>query len=361
MAFATLSDPLLRIVAWTAAAMFALTLLLLLQIVLLRLQLVVRTKRERHFAEVWRPVLAAQTAGEKAALPHLPARDRESFLKLWNHLQESLRGPARARLTAVAEACGVVPYARALLTRKALRPRLLALTTLGNLEDRSAWEMIVPLALDADPLLSLAAARSLFQIDAAEAFSALQPQLIERADWPASQITTLLQEAGSEISYTQLTSAALPLAASTMPSDQSRLLRLLRLLDAAPSREVAPLARTILALSADNEILAHTLKLLRDPTDLPVVYQYLDHPIWFVRLQAARALARIGSPSDVSRLAALLGDPVWWVRYRTAQAVIALLRGNAQALAQLRASLDDRYGQEMLDMAMTEHGVQLTR
>ncbi len=337
--------------------MLALTLVLLLQIILFRFQLIARLARKRHFMKTWRPLLAAEITGEEVTLPRLSAGEREFFLALWNHLQESLRGTAKRRLNAVAERCGMRQYAHLLLHKRALRPRLMALATLGNLGDHSAWDDLRRLANSSDPLLSLAAVRALFQIDAPAALRELLRQLIDRNDWSVAQLAIVIKEAGPAISFSSLVDSALSLASSTTPLDQARLNRLLHLLEVAPPQDVLPLVRAIIPLSTDDEVTAQCLKLLSEPADLPILRRHLEHPIWFVRLQAARALSRMGSMEDVPRLVILLSDPVWWVRYRTAQALIALTHNDARTLSQLHESLSDRYAQEMLNMAMIEQGL----
>jgi HEAT repeat protein len=116
--------------------------------------------------------------------------------------------------------------------------------------------------------------------------------------------------------------------------------------------------RTVLDKCKNDEIIADGLKFLCEPCDLPVVHGHLGHPSWVVRLQAARALGRIGTCEDLPHLTTLLGDSSWWVRYRAAQALVALTRGEPQVLSQLKSNLTDRYARDMLDMAMAEQGGQ---
>jgi len=73
-----------------------------------------------------------------------------------------------------------------------------------------------------------------------------------------------------------------------------------------------------------------------------------------VRVQAARALGRVGERSDAERLVALLGDAQWWVRYRAAQALLELPALSRADLDALRASLTDRFAADMLSQAMAE-------
>lgn len=354
MGFSIPSDPMLQFVVWLSLALLVLMLLLLLQIVLLRINLAARTSRERHFLEVWSPLLVAVIAGESIAIPRLSRNNFINFLKLWNHLQESLRGEAKERLNAVAMHCGMLGYSHSLLRKKKLRLRLLALNTLGHLGDRSVWDEILQLARLPDPLISIAAARALFQIDAKAALNELTNELLERDDWPTAQLAILLQEIGTESVFTVLTKNAGQLAAANSPGDLVRLKRLLQLFEIAPYHQAITTVREIFAVAADDEIIALCLKIFREPSDLVSVFASLGHPSWLVRLQAARALGRIGVKEDARKLLVLLSDPVWWVRYRTAQTIVDLVNGDSGMMAELREQLTDRYAKDMLEMAIAE-------
>ncbi len=356
MASGTLSDYLLQSVIWFSFAALVLMLLLLLNIARLRIGLIARRKHEQHFLEVWQPLLAAAIAGESDVFPPLASSDVILFLKLWNHLHESLRGKARIHLNIVALRLGIMQQACSLLQGRNLGSRLLALTTLGNLQDRYEWKTILELTRHPDPLLSLAAAHALFQIDAGNALAALKPQLIGRTDWPTAQLTVLMKEAGTERLYAELADSAISLAAATDPEELVHLNRLLYLLETSPYQHVIRAIRAILSGNQDDEILAHCLKFLCEPEDLAWVRANVGHPNWVVRLQVARALGRFGSADDAAHLAALLRDPVWWVRYRSAQALMALFNDDMASLSELRAHLDDKFALDMLDMVAAERG-----
>lgn len=334
--------------------MLLLMLLLLWQIARLRIRLIERTAAERRFLETWRPLLAAAIDGEKDTLPPLAGDDEIFFLKLWNHMQESLRGHAKNRLNILALRCGMMQKAYALLRQDNLRSQLLALTTLGHLGDRYDWRDILQLAMHPDPLLSLAAARTLFQIDADAALDDLRQALVEREDWPAAQLAVVLQESGTAYIFSALAESAVKLAQSTEPAVASRLNHLLHLLEVAPHQQVMPTIRTILDMNNDDETIAHCLKFLREPADISFAIRYFDHPNWVVRLQVANALGRVGTRNELPRLTVLLRDPVWWVRYRAAQALLALARDDTRILSELRAGLTDRYALDMLQMAESE-------
>nr|WP_308633763.1 HEAT repeat domain-containing protein [Massilia sp. YIM B02769] len=98
------------------------------------------------------------------------------------------------------------------------------------------------------------------------------------------------------------------------------------------------------------------LRSVRTPETIADVRALLAHEDWQVRVQAARALGRIGERADAERLVALLGDAQWWVRYRAAQALLELPALSGADLAALHASLTDRFAADMLAQAMAESG-----
>ena len=356
MASVTHSDHLLHWVAWFSLAALAIMLLLLLDILRLRWKLARRKRHEQHFLQVWQPLMAKAIAREKEELPALPRKDVIPFLKLWNHLHESLRGPARKQLNIIALRVGTLEHANDLLQERQLGRKLLALTTLGNLQADYDWQAILELARSPDPLLSLTAAHTLFHINPATAMQDLRQQLIERMDWPESHLSAFLKETATNEMFASLTESALQLSGFNEPADRQRLGRLLRILLVAPYPVVIPAIRRILVRARTFETLAQCIKFLREPEDLPVVRANLQHSNWVVRLQVARALGRFGTAEDTARLVALLCDPVWWVRYRAAQALVMLVRGDEQRLADLRSGLNDRFALDMLEMAAAERG-----
>jgi HEAT repeat protein len=114
---------------------------------------------------------------------------------------------------------------------------------------------------------------------------------------------------------------------------------------------------TLLERALDDEsvaIVTAALRLVNLPGSRGRVRALLAHQDWQVRVQAAKALGRIGDRGDVDRLAALLGDREWWVRYRAAEALVDLPWLARADLAALHASLTDRYAADMLSQAMAE-------
>lgn len=196
-----------------------------------------------------------------------------------------------------------------------------------------------------DPTLALTALWALVRIDPAAAADYLTPLFVENDGWAMSHVAGVLKEASASVAPVLL--ALLP----GLPRD--RLGRALRVADAL--RVDVP--DTLLARALDDDsvaIITAALRLVSLPDSRGRVRALLAHDDWQVRVQAAKALGRIGDWSDVDRLAGLLSDREWWVRYRAAEALVDLPWLARPDLDALHASLTDRYAADMLSQAMAE-------
>jgi HEAT repeat protein len=344
--FGAPSDPILAAAFWTGIAALLLTLLLALQIVRLRISLRARERRRARTLARWRPLLNAAIVGDgPQELPRLLASERLHFIKLWVHLQSSLRGEAGAALNAIARRLGLDVEARAMLGRRARTERLLAALLLGHLGDREAWPQLLRLAGLDDPTLSLTALWALVRIDPQAAAEYLTPLFVEREDWAMSHVAGILQQAGTPV--------AAVLAGMLPRLHPDRLPRALRIAEAL--RVELP-AATLAGALADDAVAVVTaaLRIVNTPLLQDQVRALLAHADWQVRVQAAKALGRIGDRGDVDRLVALLADREWWVRYRAAQALAGLPWLKRADLDALHASLEDRYAADMLAQVVAE-------
>jgi HEAT repeat protein len=334
-------------------AVSLLSVALVLSIFGLRALLHLQAAHRQRLVEAWRPLLLERLVGDAAAsLPGLARRDVPAFLVLWNHLQESLRGEARLRLAGLARAIGVDRYARRWLRRRGLRRRLLAVATLGHLGDAEVWPELERLARLAHPLLSLTAARALLQIDARRALTLLVPLFLTRGDWPAARIVTLLREAGPEVVSGPLAAAA------DVAHNAEALARLAGFLDHAHAELAMPVLQRLLANpQTDERVLTACLRALRGPQLLAAVRVMIAHPRWHLRMEAAKALGRIGLPEDLVRLEGLLGDAQWWVRYRAAQAIVRLPFLTRAEVERLRDRQADRYARDVLAHVLAERAL----
>jgi len=315
--FFTASDPFIRFASWVAAGAAALSAALIVQIVLLRELRRPGDRRHQRFLQRWRPLVYQAMNGEPVQWPALRRREAEAFLWFWNQLHETVRGEAKLALCTAAAELGLGRFALERLASRRVSRRLLAIATLGNLRDPEHWWTLTRLTDDPHPPVSLAAAQALIRIDGRRAVTQLMPLFARRADWPVTRALWLLEQVEADV----VTKAI----ARTMPrTDQAAALRLTEFVTAADAVALQAVMAQRLHHSHDPELWASVLRHLNQPEQLGLVRRCCDHAVWFVRVQAANALGRIGGPEDVDRLIALLTDPEWWVRYRAAGALLKL-------------------------------------
>jgi len=345
-------DPLLALVFQIGLGIIACSLLMLAAVFILRIRLLLRQRRERIYAAQWQPLLAECVFGMPATLPQVPRSMRYHFLKLWNFHHESLVGSARKNLEALAGVMHLEDVARDLMRSGGLRERLLAVVTMGHLGDRTQWHELRALVADPSPILSLAAARALLDIDADATLAWLVTVMAAREDWPLARVVGMLKDAGSE-------RFTLPLIAATeaavrMEGGERQVVRLLQMMEVAQTEHVAPVAGRIAREVADPELIAAALRLVQDPRDLDIVRTHAGHENWPVRAAAVQVLGRIGGATERQLLVGVLSDRHWWVRYHAAHALLALPGARVEDLEKVRGTLDDRYAADMLTQALAE-------
>lgn len=344
--FNTLSDPFLFVAFWTGIGALALTLLLTVQIIALRIGLRRQQRLEQSCIGQWRPLLNAVLAHEPpAALPPLRRREHVVFLKLWVHLQASVRGEAHALLNEFGRRLHCDDIARKLLRRGNRAERLLATLVLGHLCDRDAWQPLREAANAADGVASSNAFWALVQIDAPRAAREMTPAFILRRDWPVAQVVNILQDAREAF--------AGPLVQALSSVDEALLPRALKIAEALRIDVPPALLAGLLAHTSVAVIIA-ALRLAHAPESLPAIRAHLRHPDWQVRVNVAKALGRIGDRSDIASLRLLLADAQWWVRYRTAQALAGMPFLGRRELDAISDGMEDRFAADMLRQVIAE-------
>jgi HEAT repeat protein len=254
-------------------------------------------------------------------------------------------GEAKQRLNELARALGIDQTARRMLNTRRLPARLMAVVTLGNLEERSVWAELRNLAATDNAFLSLAAARALLQVNPTMAMSVMAPLIACREDWPRTKVVNILREVGAE-------TFAVPLVHEIAIAPAANAARLIRYLEATRCVTALPMLRDCLQRRPENdEVTAASLRLfgrLQDPGDLDTLRGFVAHPTWFVRLAAIIAIGRMGTTQDESRLIERLSDEHWWVRYRAAEALAGLPYMSPERLCQIDAAQNDPRAKEIL-------------
>lgn len=351
LGFASASSGAVAAAVWTTLASLAASLLLLLYTLELRWQ---RRQGERHRARVverWRSVIAAAVTGaDSGGLPaSLPARERGEFLKLWNSTRNMIEGAAAGRLIALAERLGLPEVARRQAAQKRLASRLTGIRTLGHLRDSRSFALLQAAVDDDHPLVAITAAEALIETDPARAVDVLIPAIARRRDWPRTHVFRMLQKAGSAL-------VGEPLYRAIRTAGDGDAAYLLQFVELAEFDVRDAICAEILSSRRDPELVAAALKAASGYSRMPRLNELVAHPAWYVRMQAARFVGRMGRTEDVGLLEKLLADPEWWVRYRAARALVRMPRLTPAEIGRIRDRQDDAFARDILGHVVVEAG-----
>lgn len=348
MEFAIDFNSLIEIVYAIGAIIALASLLIIFQIV--RMRYVIRSAEQRRcdFEARWKPILNGSEA--VASVPELHGEERTWFVRLWNDERSKIAGephPGQRRVTlaGLAERTNSIQYVRRLAARGDVAERVIALTMLGWLRDPADLEISSELAESADPVISITAAHAMLHIDPHHARRFLELRL-SRSDWAPAKVDAIVEEERRTLQ------PALLDAIFAMPEGD----RLVRYLAYCEPEKMLPVLTRVLETSQETPTLVAALKVLgriAGPEQAPLARKFLHNGDWYVRVQSAHALGRLGDSSDVAGLSALLADAEWWVRLRAAQA-IATLAKDVTALERLRDEQKDRYAREVLTRVIAE-------
>ncbi|MEW6329869.1 MAG: HEAT repeat domain-containing protein [Pseudomonadota bacterium] len=347
----------LTIAYWVSVAVVVLVVFLMSYILVLRAVLLLRERRYRELVALWRPILLNSGEHDLDRLPAVKPADRHSFLILWNMLREEKDADPEIRdwMNRVAVAVGIDRFARQLLEKRGVRKKLLAVVTLGQLRDKSRWDVLCQMAVSEHVLLSLAAMQAIARIDPAAATPLLVRMVMSRPGWPAAKVASMLKDIGPDLVSEPLTAAIL-----AAPDEEKQ--RLIPFLETCSDATALTAVRRILKEPHDDKVIGPCLSVLgkfRDKQDLKLVRQYLSHPRWHVRAHAATCLGKTGMKEDEEQLVALLNDAEWWVRYRAAQAIVNMPFSSVERIHELMGALKDRYARDILTQAVAEKGLTL--
>ncbi len=342
----TANSELFLAAVWAVAlSTILLALTVLIIVVTLRLHYAWRARTRRRIHQRWRPIIHQSLIRVPNDLPPLPKKHLQPFLELWNHLHDLTHGPATEGLNRLARKLRIDYAILPLLHHRRFRRRLLAIVTCGHLREYAAWDTLNELLEHPNPVLSLAAARALVEIDPRQAIGTVIQEILKREDWPAGKVATLLTEAPGRL-------VAPPLLAAIHRDPHRHAPRLLRYLGLVDQPEAQQALAEIIRSNEDDHLIALALQELREPEYRPLIYPLAHHPNWYIRVQVANALRRLGDAGDIPLLASLLGDRQWWVRYRAAQALVHLAR--PEQLERLQQHLRDPYARDILRQAIAE-------
>lgn len=349
MDYVTPSDALLRLTLVSGVAVLVLNVLLVAVVAFVRARANKRARHQREITAVWTPIFHRAIEGlENPTLPAIANRDQAVVLGLWIHYFQYLRGKARTCLRRLAYYIGLDHSTSELLHHRNMAQRALAVVALGNMGTPEAWDELVRLSNDDNPMLSLLAGRAMLRINPEWAVPILLTQLDHRDDWPMTRIGGIFEEAPAATVESHLPEAL----RMSSPTGTSRILSLLSLIHI---KESWLLLEPLLAPHQSPSLLAAALRASHEPRARASVLLLVSHENWVVRAQAASALGRIGQPGDERLLMEMLGDSAWWVRYRAACALRNLPFVTRASLEELMNDQNaDPFARDILRQALAE-------
>ena len=347
-------DTATTIALWSIAAVLATTIVLFVYTMGLRLVTISATRRRDAFVTAWRNVFAHAMVSERAAaaatLPGIHRHNRIDLLEEWNRARSIVEGSAVANLLVLAQRTGIPALAQSLLGNRRIRSKILAVQTIGHLQDHSHRDEVRDLVAHENTALSITAAGALVDIDPDFGVSVVVPMINDRRDWPKNRVSILLRHAGSE----RISEPLYRAIRSADAAGRTYLLQFARLIEA---EILDALVADLLRNSSDPGVLNAALKLVSGFGSVPRIAALTQHDAWYVRMQAAKVLGRVGQQEHLSLLEAMLDDAEWWVRYRAAQSIAALPFLGPNQLRQLRRRQADPYSVDILQQAFAEVGL----
>ena len=339
---------------WSIAAVFVTTFILFVYTIGLRFVTLASLRRRARFVREWRDVFAAAMLSADTAaaapLPHVRRGDHTDLLEEWNRARSMVEGTAADNLIALARRTGVPRLAGRLLHKRRVRPRILAAQTFGHLRDREQRDEIRSLVDHENTALSITAAVALIEIDPDFATPVVVPMIEKRRDWPKNRIAILLRLAGSE----RISEPMYRAIRSATSENKTWLLQFAHL---AEAEVLDALVDELLRDSNDAGVLNAALKLVSGYRGVPRIAALTQHDAWYVRMQSAKVLGRVGQEEHLSLLETLLSDTEWWVRYRAAQAITSLPFLGPNQLRSLRSRQTDPYARDILQQSFAEVGI----
>jgi len=336
-----------------AGGVLAASALLLLSVTFaLRLLAERRAAQRARTRDRWRARLFdhALSDGAKASdLPTLTRREFPFFMELWLTLMQTLRGPPRERMVALAEQLALARPLRAWLDGFSVNRQLSAMISLGYLREHSAWTTLNRYLDDSRTVFSLTAARALVAMDAEQAAPLIVARL-GRADWSVDRVAALL----TDIPATRRE----PLLIDALDAaGESQTVRILVIMDRLhKGGQSHAIARALERFPQSDEVLSQCLRIMENRRWLPLVREHLGHGTWFVRMRAAQALGRLGGREDLPVIAPLLGDAHWWVRFRAAQTITQWPGMDRSTLDELVDSQTDAFARDILNTVLLQQG-----
>jgi hypothetical protein len=136
-----MSDPALIYALWIGIFVLITVVFVLTLTMLFRYDLESREKQRRKFINTWEPLLREGISKSAKPITIPKNADESVLLQLFSYYHEMLRGESKERLNRLGTKIGSRDYAKKLLRSGSIDKQLLALLSLGHMQDQSSWKL----------------------------------------------------------------------------------------------------------------------------------------------------------------------------------------------------------------------------
>lgn len=137
----------------------------------------------------------------------------------------------------------------------------------------------------------------------------------------------------------------------------STVMNFLALAEQSRDKSLLPLLESRLEVASRSKEIAALLRIIGRLGGHPqrkLVSKFLDDDNIYIKIQAIKALGRVGKIKDIGLLIPCLSHPEWWVRYRAALSLISLCGEHSEIVDKIRDGVDDKYARDILIHAAAE-------
>jgi HEAT repeat protein len=335
---------------WLGIVSFAGSALLFLFVMALRFYSNFKRLNSNNFAQIWESIILDSLDESPQNIPNIAKREEITFLILWNHLQEVLREESKENLFVLADRINLLTIGRKYVKKSNIKNKLLAINTLGLLQDKESWEIIEALSNDKATSFSLTAARALIRIDCKKATQPILSLIMEREDWSIESCADLIIQIESE-------NIADDLIDKIYHTPKHLLPRMIRFLNLLQPNKTNMVLKNLMNKYDDTEIIYACISVFKDVDNLGYIRKLLTHESWEIRMKASVCLGEYGSEREIARLTKGTMDTEWWVRYRSAQALVKIPNMTARKLKNIAKRDSDGFSHDVILRAVKEKEV----
>ncbi len=319
--------------------------------------LVVRRKnieRDRKTADLkprWQLLLTRAASGAEIELPPLAGEDKKIVFKIWYQAQQTLKETAAEELISVGRQLGFKKLAAELVENSSRLDDLLgAIGGLGILEAEEHEGKILEYFENENAILSLVAAGALLKINPEKHVPRIIKEMGCRDTWPEDRVAGMLAEINPQL----IVDIFKKKLEDISPESSSRCIKILiRLAPAEAADVIEKLLKTNRGVEEVSVCLYGAAE-LGHPRLLDLAKEYLEHDEFYVRLQATRAVGKLGGDEEKETIIKSLRDGNWWVRLRAAQALADLPGIDREELKRLSREHPDKFSRQIMNQVLQE-------